>query len=313
MALKLPEEGISYSVNKHNSRLDLFCDWLEASVIFSDETLYKSDVVDSLTENGVYVEQDFANAFVDDAWAIVERRFRRLGHTLGIKTDTMSFTATKKWTEHPAYSFCVFLSCVGYLYPKSFNKDDFPIVYGVQGSIFEKICHAALTARYSGWVVKRVGWAADNPVKLKDCVNEITAELFEREGAERELWVDSRANEIGLDLLMYSSFDDNWPCMPVMMIQCASGKDWISKRHTPDLNIWSKIISFNSPPSKGFAMPYAFVDDGEFRKNAFIVQGIFFDRYRLLDIKTKSWLPDVIGQEIVDWMTPYVAAIPRLP
>jgi hypothetical protein len=44
-----------------------------------------------------------------------------------------------------------------------------------------------------------------------------------------------------------------------------------------------------------------------------MVQGIFFDRYRLLDIKVKNWLPDNIGQEVIGWMTPYVVAIPRLP
>lgn len=313
MPLKLPEKGISYSVDKHNSKLDFFCDWLEASVIFSGETLYKSDVVDSLTENGVYLEQDFANAFVDDAWAIVDRRFRRLDHTIDIKTDAMSFAAAKQWTDYPAYSFCVFLSCMGYLYPKSFNATDFPVVYGVQGSIFEKICHAALAARYPGWVVKRVGWAADNAVKLKSCVDEIISELFEQEGAERDLWVNAHANELGLDLLMYSSFEDNRPCMPVTMIQCASGKDWMAKRRTPDLSIWSKVISFNSPPSKGFAIPYAFVDDSEFRKNALTVQGVFFDRYRLLDVNAGDWLPDAVRQEIIDWMTPYVEAIPRLP
>ncbi len=44
--------------------LEIFSDWLEASVLLIDSDLSKTDVLDVLMEEGMFDEQDEANAFI---------------------------------------------------------------------------------------------------------------------------------------------------------------------------------------------------------------------------------------------------------
>lgn len=49
--LRLPEAGISASKKTHNSDLQLFCDWVEGSLLFTGTArLSRSAIVDVLCE-----------------------------------------------------------------------------------------------------------------------------------------------------------------------------------------------------------------------------------------------------------------------
>ncbi|RYH70949.1 MAG: hypothetical protein EON54_01005 [Alcaligenaceae bacterium] len=308
--LALPEQGINYSVDKHNSKLGILCDWLEASLVFGGESISKSDVIDFLIENNIYISQDFASEFLDSAWEILRRRFKLVGETLEIQITAESMHIGKPWDQSPAYSFCLLLTCASYLYPQRAGEWQRDI--NTQGSIFEKISLQSLLARYPGWSARRVGWAADNPVRLLEIIEDVISSLCELEGAEKATYVDSHANELGLDVLLYQKFSDSHACFPLFMIQCASGKDWKNKRKTPDLEIWTKVISFNSSPVKGFTMPYAFVDETEFRKETVTVKGLFFERYRLVSPigATVDWLSEDLSNEINAWIAPLAEKLP---
>lgn len=308
--LALPEAGIRSSVNVHNSNMDIFCDWIESSAVFLDYPISMSEVVDVLMEHTVYDDQDFAEEFVSAAWAVLKARFNTLGSPLGLSvTNTrLEKSIGSDWKGAPAYAFCLYMACASYLYPKAMKAHASAVI---QGDIFEKISVESLGKIFPDWEVRRLGWSPDDPKKLVDIIGGLTSDLREYPGAEVDLHVNSYSNELGLDILLYRKFQDENSSFPVIMMQCASGKNWIGKRKTPDLSIWKKVVSFNSSPVKGIAIPYSFADHNSFRKESTTVEGIFLDRYRILSPSgTVDWVSKSLNDEISEFLSPRVAALP---
>ena len=72
--LALPTSGFSqptgtYPEIAHNIRLDILCDWIEGSVLFDNEAVSKIDIVEILTEKGIYNNSDLALNIVNAAMA----------------------------------------------------------------------------------------------------------------------------------------------------------------------------------------------------------------------------------------------------
>lgn len=311
--LGLPERGVNRSVSKHNSDLSVICDWIEASLAFVDDELSKTDVTDVLIENEVYESQDFALEFVDSAWEVLRSRVHALNGPIGMIWTRDRLRRSGEWTDFPAYAFCLALACGSYVYPDWAKNHGYD--HSTQGSLFEKIAHQSLLNMLPGWDVKRVGWAPDNPVRLKEIIDSIISDLNEVSGSEIDAYVNDHANELGLDILAFYSFGDVHASQPVFLIQCASGKDWKRKRSTPDLTIWNKVINFNSQPVKGFAIPYSFSDRQDFRREATQVNGVFWDRYRLLNPNSGrggGWNTPDLNAELITWVEPRVNALPRM-
>lgn len=310
--LALPETGMRHSVNAHNVDLDVLCDWIEASIVFEDERVSRSDVVDMLMESNIYEEQDFAAERVEAAWGVLKERARLLGAPIGLSVTNQRLVRNEDWTAFPAYAFCLALSCTT-LYPSwaaAWRKVEGSTA---QGELFERITEKSFANNLSGWQVSRVGWSPGNAVKLKDAVAGIIRDLREVYGAEWDVHVDGAANELGLDLLAFKPFDDLHASFLVLMVQCASGENWKSKRTTPDLTIWRKVINFNSNPVRGMAIPFAFAEASEFRKQSTPVNGIFVDRNRLLAplLADKSKELDALNADIAKWLEPKANLIPR--
>lgn len=297
------------SVNVHNINRNILCDWIEASIVFQIKQISKSDVVDSLIDNEVYEHQDLAHEVVEDAWNILRARFDYLKNPLGISVDINRMTRDQDWTQFPAYGFCLALACAE-VYPNWARKWNSPA--STYGDYFEDLAAASFSANFSGWIVKKVGWSPTNKAKLKTTVRSLIADLNEREGADLDLHVTQSANELGLDLLVYQSFGDTRSSFPVILIQCASGKNWVEKRHTPDINLWKSIVAFNSNPIRGMAMPFAFAEENEFRRMTKSVDGIFVDRNRLLGAfpRKSSSVPPDLNRKLVVWTKEQLASIP---
>lgn len=305
--LAIPESGVRRSVTQHNNELSVLSDWVEASILFKRDELSRSDIVDILLENDLYDSQDFANERVDQIWSVVTERIRYLQLPLGMKVESNRITRQEAWTRFPAYGFCMTLA-LSFLYPAWAKKwDGVPTIYG---AMFEELAEQSLANCLTGWSVKRIGWTPETPTKLKTELPHLIADINEREGAESNVHVTAHTNELGLDLLAYRSFEDSHSSFPVLLVQCASGKNWESKRKTPDLEIWRKVINFNSPPLKGFAIPFAFADQLEFRRLATPVAGVFFDRNRLLGaIRRGTRVPGKLNKRMKAWTQKQVNAL----
>jgi hypothetical protein len=309
--LALPDEGLNRSVQNHNVDLDILCDWIEASAVFGESQISKSDIVDVLLDNEIYSKSDFAFEIVDQAWAVVLARTKYLNAPLGIAGTGNRITRRDHWTQSPAYSFCLVLACAA-LYP-TWARTSWEDGASDPRDLFEELAWESFSSALTGWTIRRIGWSPDHPVKLRSCINSIIDDLNEVAGAELELHVDSKANELGLDLLAFCSFADNHASLPVFLIQCASGRNWKSKRQTPDIEVWRSIVSFNSNPVRAVAIPFAFAEASNFRKHSKSVNGVFFDRCRLLGSfpRKSTTVSADLSLKLARWVTNCVNTIPR--
>lgn len=112
--LTIPTKGFQRSVQKHNVQLDIMCDWIEGSVLFSDERLSISDIADFLIENAIYDDQDFAREMVQNAWAELQKRSRLIGSGCAFFIDINWIRPVSIWQEFPAHTFCVVLALAAY-------------------------------------------------------------------------------------------------------------------------------------------------------------------------------------------------------
>jgi hypothetical protein len=311
--LSLPTSGFARSVSVDRVSLVELSDWIEASLLFGDDRLGQNEVVDVLCEQGIYVQQDMARGKVSDAWAEIRRRLRCLG--MGSSLDfrgTVAKRLVPTWRDSPAYSFCIILSCAS-LYSSWSGLESGS--YVEQGKLFELLCGQAIERHFPGWRVEPTGWSAETSGnKLPKTAARLAISLRENVG-DLSKWTTGDENDAELDLVCFKPFSDNRCGIPAFFFQCASGKNWRGKLHTPRMSFWAKILDFcvHDLPCKGLAIPFALSDHDFFRK-ANLSQGLLLDRYRLLSVPESSpdWIEGELKKYIISWCEPRVDRLIQL-
>ncbi len=294
------------SIVKHNVRIDILCDWIEANSLFTEAETSRSDVADTLVEQQVYVDISFALELVNDAWSELNRRSRWINNGYAFDIDSEWVRLKSSWRDYPAHSFCVILSLAPYYswWTSVFGSD-----YSEQGELFEWLTELSFKAQFNSWETYRTGWSRLNPVGLAQVVREITNRLGEQPG-RLDIWNDSMAKEKGLDLLCYRPFPDNRVGTPIYLMQCASGANWDTKLKTPDLELWRSIIQFSTMPKRAFSVPFSFADK-EFTQNCILNDGLFLERCRLLCASNfqADWISEALKERLIAWTTPRIRKI----
>lgn len=301
--IEVPTRGLARSVGEHNVDLQVLCDWIEASVVFTGDGLSKMEVADRLLEEEICDEQDSALEIVADAWLELERRATLYGEPYGITIDNDRVRTDIPWSDNPAHAFCLLLS-VSTRYDwwaQKFGHD-----YMEQGELFELLTKESLRVLAPGWKTYLTGWTRSQPAKFGEIAKEVARRVSDGV-ANLELWDTGRVKDLTLDLLFYRPFPDGREGFPYFLIQCASGGNWQGKIKDPDLDVWRDIVRPATFPMRGFAVPFCYSDD-EFKRNCVRVTGLFLDRCRLLGVASsdRAWLSEPIAERIVDWMKPRV-------
>ena len=308
--LAIPSTGFKRSINTHNVDLGVCCDWIEASVLFLQEELTGADVVDALRENELYESQDFAWAFVEDAFSHIRTRRHLFGSGYPVRFQGKDRLKPRgAVSDYGAYGFCLALS-IPNLYPKW--ASGFGHNFTLQGELFEKLTCESVAYSLSGWEVHITGWSRTNTNKLKDVVATVASLLGEGIG-DISRWTRASANEAGLDLLCFRPFPDQRVGVPVYLVQCASGANWEQKLRTPDLKVWRKLVTFAAEPKKAFSMPYALMND-EFIRHTNVVDGLLLDRHRLLapGKDNQNWVSQQLNDDLLHWMNLRIGSLPLL-
>lgn len=307
--LGLPQKGFLPSVEAHNVDIAIMCDWIEASVVFGNAEVTHADVVDVLTENNIYEEQDFAAEQVGNAWSELRRRAAALGDVVPFEVLAQSVTPLAGWRACPGYSFCLMLSLLAW-YPswaQQFGRD-----YTKQGALFERLVEEGLA--FSGWSTLRTGWSPGRPARIKEVVRAVARHIAENEipGAVDD-WLPALGKDEGLDVVCALPFRDGWGGRPLFFIQCASGENWESKVRAISPSSWSSVIQFTTPPQCGLAMPFA-LEAAHFRRTSRKVEGILLDRHRLAAPEyadARGWESTGLKREITAWLRPRVSVLQR--
>ena len=301
--------GISRSVSVHNVKLDVFCDWLEANVLFEDHELSFTDVIDALIDAHIYDESDMASQIVSSAWTELRRRqsWIRRGSPFSISSSRIE--RVRSWRQVAAHTFCLLLSLAEWYrdWAHQFGSD-----YTEQGELFEELMKESLTKQFNDWQIKLTGWSRTRTQRLRQIVDEVASSLGETTGNILR-WTRENANDAELDLLAYRPFTDGRVGIPVYLMQCASGRNWRDKLHTPRLETWKRIVEFTAEPKKAFATPFALLDD-EFIQSCSLVNGMLMDRYRILAASNHKvkWLSSELKEKLISWSGPRIVQLPRL-
>ena len=307
--ISLPTKGLAVSVNVHNVDRYILCDWIEASALFFGKDVTGPDLVDLLTENNIYKSQDFAWDIVNESLATLELRSRLLGEGYPLVATAEGFEAKGEWEDYSPYAFCLMLSLVRS--HGDWAKGNFGTDFTEQGELFELLTAEAVERTLTGWKVHSTGWTRTNTVRIKNVVQGICAQVNEAAG-DVARWTKSTAKEAGLDLVSWRPFVDGNVGVPVYLWQCASGMDWVQKRKTPDIALWSKIVTWAVTPRRAMAMPFA-LNETDLRHHSVAVEGLLMDRHRLLEpgVELRDWISPALRDRLIDWVWPRAAMLPQ--
>ena len=309
--LRMPEIGFHRSIHVSNVDPNASADWLESTLLFDESELSKNDVVDLLLEEQICDSdsQDMAHQIADEAWSELERRQRWGGLPDTVKVTSNRIVATRKWTDDIIRAFFVLLS-IQRIFPDWASNWK---AYVEQGNLFEKVVERICPALLPGWKTYRAGWSPDNTKNVSNIVRELRDHIHTSGATDLQDWTGSHEKDGGLDLVCYRAFSDEREAIPVFFLQCASGKNWREKIHTPSAVKWAKWLNSAVHPSTGIVAPFV-IDDIHLRSSALDGQIVVFDRIRAVSVLNEEHeevLGDELMQEVVDWMTPRVAALPR--
>lgn len=286
-------------------RLDVICDWIEASVLFSGAPVSSVDAREVLVEDKVCGKQDEADDLLASAWGMLRARQGMLGDGAPLKFKDQHVSPAAKWEEVPEYAYCL---AVSYAFWDSPTGQSFGSDYTEQGELFENLTKEALAHIFPGWSVHHTGWTRTKAEKIKEVVRGVASFLG---NAAREdaitAWDLDEANEAGLDMVLMRPFSDTAGFTPLYFMQCASGGNWVPKTSDPDIKIWGKLIDFTYAPQKAFASPLS-LQDGKSKYNFLKIDGVMLDRYRILSgYKTgKPWTSPTLQKDLVAWLKPRV-------
>lgn len=308
--LRLPETGISSSREVHNCDLQKFCDWLEGSLLFTDtEGASRTDVADILEETGIYTDQSFAAAWLDQVWCELQRRHSLLSLQEIVKIGSRSVQRATTWQMVPTYSFCLLVSLLSHSpnWRPPLSKKGRARYFQRQGQLFERVSMTLLKS--AGWNAYLTGWSYRNAKKLPAIVDQVASFIGEQPRSDSTRNVSPNANEAGLDIVFYRRFPNGVPFAPIYLAQCAAGEHWDTKLHTPSLYVWNKLIDFSEPPYKAFAIPHG-LGQTEIRHASTTAEGVILDRYRLHAGVALPSDSKTLQDELIAFMKPLVTGLP---
>lgn len=306
--LKIPEKDFLKSVKKSNVDPISLGDWLEANLLFSEEQISKSDVVDLLIEEQICDDdQDLAYNIALQGWSELERRHRWGGLSLEIEFSKKRLKRQTTWEDDVFSSFLVLLSLFRIFPEWAKGHSD----YTNQGDYFEKCTELVCGSLLPGWTTYRAGWAPGDTKNIPEIVTALCDVLFTSGASDLEDWMAPHAKDEGLDLVCYRRFDDQREAMPVFFLQCASGRNWRQKIHTPSAAKWQKYLNAAVMPSTGILAPFV-IENAELKRASLEGQIVMFDRLRMLSAKRQVPfdLPNDLRDDVKAWMQVRVDDLP---
>ena len=308
--IQIPEVGFSRSATRSNVEANSLADWLEATTLFDDPEVSKSDVVDALIEHQICTddEQDIAHDIASDGWTELLRRRRWGGLPSTMYITNSRVSVSHRWEDEPMRAFFVLLSALR-IYPdwaKDFRE------YTVQGNLFERVVEQICPAIFPGWSVYRTGWCPDETKDIPTIISDLRSRIFVSGAPDLERWLAPNEKDGGLDIVCYRAFEDEREALPVFFLQCASGGNWRQKVDTPSADRWCKLLHSAVAPTTGIVAP-SIIEDKDLRIAALTGQTVVFDRLRLLSAAKEHGVELMLDlrEELSTWMRPRVDGLPR--
>lgn len=308
--------------------LHRLADWVEASVLVSDGSVSKAEVMEELRASGLVgfpgesfgedadefgtgadeSPDDSLERVADDVLAECRQRQTQLGdgYPFAVSTDLLSI---RPEAEPDSYAFLL-VSDLGHHFSEL--KDSLtPDTHS--GMLMEKVVEAATRGIFGR--SQRFGWPREQewPTGIKARVKRLAKEL--------EVPVDSLKrkvvpadNDRTLDVVAIMSVNDTHEASLIVLIQCAAGQNWKSKLGDPSVSAWDNLLQWQSPIIRAVALPWRLggrrSDWTYGRIYSMSNHAMVLDRPRLLAGRPDLHLDARARPALKEWWT---SAITRIP
>lgn len=298
---------------------DRLADWVEASALLGSRVeLRRSEVFDLLFDSGLLAdleeEGDEADAQervedrVEDIWRALDSRARRLGpgYPFAVRADGLARTVGT-WRDARCFTLPL-LSDLGRFYTTvkvAFSP-------GTKFALlFEKVVEVCTKKLFRGATV-RFGWPCDAgwPVGIKARVREL-AKRVDRDPETLKGKIHSKDKDLGLDVVSKLALGDDGDATLVLLVQCATGKNWKGK-HEPSLDEWKALIRWRGPVVRAIAFPWRMQVEPMAWRDLLRLDGVALDRLRLVSSgNPDSLLETSVTKEIDAWCSQRASEFPR--
>jgi len=245
-------------------------DWLELSSLHQfPQPISKSVVVEYLSQNFDEYELHVSDIFKNIEWrsAINPQYPFEIGENFII--------AKSSFQDSLEYSFPLLLSTHDF-FPETEIFD-----WNIVGDLFELYCASSLQQQIGNSILIGNNFGG-LPSDFDVCLTTVCEIMNERKGPKHMKASDFQ--DAGVDIIAYKNFDQRKGQI-VLLVQCASGKNWYKKGGDIKPKLWSELIFWNVDPIKSLTFPFAYDFDSPRAEVEWIYSaydaGLLLDRLRL--------------------------------
>lgn len=270
-------------------KIEYVSDWVEFTISYNKSKLSKAQLSRYVEEAGGSEPEE---SFINNVWNELKRR-ESVYCTPPFKVESKVVSCVIDWERVPAYLVCLIFSVCG----------------GTQGlsksaKLFERITSQILEL-YGEFKTKIFGW----PVRPSDPKDIKTrAELLAREMNERFIEPPSAdKKDDTLDIAAWKPFHDKKSSQIVLLVQCATGRNWEQKSCELRINAWKQYIHWGCAPLCGFAIPFIVEEKKwiDLARDA----GLIIDRIRIYNILITRAADSPFQAELKTWCKDQVAML----
>lgn len=274
--------------NVIQSSPESIADYIEWYVLFHNKSISKSKLLSLL--------EDTKEETVDDALNEIGRRVGLYGDSSPINTKGNRIIPRKDWQQIPEMIMCLIFSLQG--------------VENIAGQdngtkLFEQLCREAVKG-YLGGEIQIIGFP--NNLDLKTQIENLCLKMKERLG---DRIPNSQDKDKGVDLIAWLSHGDGRPNQVALLVQCAAGTNFSSKKSISS-TAWGDFINWSVKPLCSIAIPKIPSSDEfiEIRDD----YSLIFDRVRLIRGIDKNTSRNItLFQTILDWCKAKLSKYESLP
>lgn len=253
-------------------------DWVELYLITACENISKSKLILLLEENGC----DRAEDDIDSVFSELERRTLLYGLDAPFAIDNNIAIPLKNWQQVPEYFLCLWFS-----YNGAYNSH-------AGTKLFERLSSEALKFYLYGNITV-LGFPSDQALsKQLDCISNL---LGENRGENPNSTVKDR----GVDIIGWKSFEDSRNSQIIVLMQCAAGKNWDTKKSITK-SAWGTYIHWN-PNYVITSISVSSLLGSQEWKDRVHDFGMIFDRARIYRYlyQNNNIIEESLRSEVIDW------------
>lgn len=250
-------------------------DWIELQALTSaDKTCSLEEVRTYIDADGTLKDDgklphESSERLIASSISEIRRRIRNTGpaYPFSFSGTILKASVSKKYMP---YIFCLLIVDREYYNPGAQEP----------ARMFEHlVCEAAKS--YIGGNAVRFGWPRDSMATgICDAINELVTYTKNHKMSNGYPY-NAIDKDLGLDVVAWKNFPDNYWGQIELLVQCATGQIWESKKNECNLAEWRGILYWSIDPTVCLAIPYVIAENDWVRSSAGV---LLMDRIRIASV-----------------------------